>query len=67
MLLIQVLKSWCGGCSPVARESLHPDGRVHQVDVERRGGDWRGFVAGECFWALSFPLQDSHWKRLKCL
>jgi hypothetical protein len=66
MPLIQVVEVLIVGPS-VAGESLRPNGSVHQVDFERRCGDWRGLVALECFWTLSFHLQDAHWERLKYL
>ena len=45
----------------MACESFHPHGRQHQVDLERRCGDWRGVVAVECIWTISFSLANSSW------
>ena len=60
MPLIQLLEVLDrGGCSAVAGESLHSHAVIHQVDSEWRRGDRRGFVAAECFWAVSFPFHVS--------
>jgi hypothetical protein len=45
----------------MACESFHSHGRQHQVDLERRCGDWRGVVAVECIWTISFSLANSSW------
>jgi hypothetical protein len=45
----------------LAGESLHPDGSVHQVDLEWRRGHRGGFVAPKCFWTLSFVIPDPRW------
>jgi hypothetical protein len=44
----------------MARQSLHTDAGNDQVDLERGGGDLRGFVASEHFWTVSFILPDPH-------
>jgi hypothetical protein len=53
--------SHCGGCSPVAGESVHSDAGIHQVNSERRCGNRRGSVAAEYFWTVSFAFARSHW------
>jgi hypothetical protein len=48
------------GRPPVVGEPLYPDGRQHQVDLECRGGNRRGVVALEHFWAISLPRAHPH-------
>jgi hypothetical protein len=45
----------------LAREQLHTHGGIHQVAVERCGGDRNCFVAPERFWTLSLSVPDSRW------
>jgi hypothetical protein len=48
----------CGRCLALVGQSLHTDGGIHQIDLEWRRRDLRGFVAPEHFWAVSFSLSD---------
>jgi hypothetical protein len=60
MPLIQILLALRRGRPPVVGEPLYPDGRQHQVDLECRGGNRRGVVAPEHFWAISLPRAHPH-------
>ena len=42
-------------------EPLYPDGRQHQIDLECRGGNRRGVVALEHFWAISLARAHPYW------
>src|SRR5208283_4201837 len=48
------------GCSPVAGEYLHSDGRLHQVDPERCRGDCHCRMDLECHWAPSLSDERSY-------
>jgi hypothetical protein len=50
-----------GGGSAVAGEQFHTDGRIDQVDFERRGGDRHSFVAAEHFWTFSLAVANARW------
>src|SRR5580658_2726405 len=58
--------SHCGGCTPVAGESLHPYAVNHQVHRERRGGDCAGFMDSECFWSVPRLFRHPHRQRMTC-
>ena len=45
----------------MADESLHPDGSVHQVDLEWRRGHRVVLWLLKCFWTLSFVIPDPRW------
>lgn len=51
-----------GGCSALARQSVHPDGWVNQIDSECGGGDLRSPVALEGLWALPIIFQHPPWE-----
>jgi hypothetical protein len=45
----------------VAGEQFHTDGRIDQVDFERRGSDRHSFVAVEHFWTFSLAVANARW------
>ena len=47
------------GVLPLAGQSVHPDGRVSQVDSECGGGHRSGGVGPESRGPLGFPRQDT--------
>ena len=50
-----------GGCAAVAGKQFHSDGRIDQINFERRGGDRDGVVAVEHFWTVSFTVAHARW------
>ena len=49
------------GRPSLAGESFHPHGGQHQVNLERRRSHWRGVVAPERIWTVSFTLANTRW------
>ena len=47
-----------GGCSSVARKSIHPDARIDQVNFKRSRGYRRDSVDSERIWTFSFTFAD---------
>jgi hypothetical protein len=45
----------------VVGESVYSHGRKHQVDLERGGSNFRGVVAPECVWTISFSCAHPCW------
>lgn len=43
--------------NPVADQPVHPNGRLHQVDLERSRRNLRGDVAPQCIWIAALPLK----------
>ena len=50
------------GVLALAGEPLHPHGRLHQVDPERRCRHCRCDMAAERLWADAVSLEHSHWQ-----
>jgi len=50
-----------GWRSSLAREYVHTDGRIDQIDFERSGGYPRGRVALERVWTTRFPPERPNW------
>src|ERR1700730_3493690 len=48
-------------CHAVVGKQFHPDGRQHQVDLERSRGDRRGAVATQRILVVTLPLPSAHW------
>ena len=53
--------SYRGWRSSLAREYVHTDGRIDQIDFERSGGYRRGRVALERVWTTRFPPERPNW------
>ena len=45
--------------SPMADQSVHPNGKFHQVDLERSRRHWRGVVAPQCIWITPLNLPSA--------
>ena len=58
MPLIQLVEVLIVGGSPLAGQSVHPDGWVSQVDSECSGGHRSDGVGPEGRWAVGFPRRD---------
>ena len=48
----------------MAGGSLHPHGKLHKVNLERRGDNRRGYMAAECLWANALHHRHSRWQAL---
>lgn len=45
----------------MAGKPLRSHAAIHQINIQWRRGDWRGPVALQRFWALSFSFPDPCW------
>ena len=44
--------------SPMADQSVHPNGKFHQVNLERSRRNLRVIVAPQCIWIVPLPLSS---------
>ena len=59
MPVLQIVVAHRSRRPAVVSESVHPDGREHQVDLECGSRDLRGGLAAKRVWTVSFHVANS--------